>query len=174
MTDFSDSYVLSDTVLEAYIGADPRAEAVALKAAAAATQEWYCQRATKIIDSIPFKGQTYYDIGTDTGEQERQFPRWIDGIVHDETDTGDGAEVPQAVIDACCEEAIALYAHYADSDGLARSSMQQQGVKAYSLGGGYSETFGPAGSDKHHGLRSQEAYDLLVGYIAGAVELSWS
>ena len=61
-----------------------------------------------------------------------------------------------------------------EPESFAAWALQKQGVKAYSLGGGYSETFGPAGSDKHHGLRSQEAYDLLAGYIAGAVELSWS
>jgi hypothetical protein len=164
------SYV-SIAELEAYIGSDPRAAAIALKAAADATQLWYCQRATRIIDAIPFKGQTYYDIGDGDNEQERQFPRWIDGVAHDETDTGDGAEVPQAVKDACCEEAIALYSHYSSTDEQERLNLQAQGVKAYSLGGGYSETFGLSGSAKQKGLNSKEAYDLLRGYISGSVEL---
>lgn len=166
MTDFSDSYVLSDTVLEAYIGADPKVEAVALKAAVAATQEWYCRRATKIIDALPLRGIKYLTDGT----QARQFPRqYREGYDMNEI-TGE-AEVPQAVIDACCEEAIALYAHYADSDGLARSSLQKQGVKTYSLGGGYSETFGPSNDDKHYGLRSQEAYDLIAKHIARSIPI---
>jgi hypothetical protein len=164
------SYV-SIAELEAYIGADPRAAAIALKAADNATQLWYCQRATRIIDAISFKGQTYYDIGDGYNKQERQFPRWIDGVAHDETDTGDGAEVPQAVKDACCEEAIALYSHYSSSDEQERMALQAQGVKAYSLGGGYSETFGLSGSAKHKGLHSKEAYDLLKGYISGSVDL---
>jgi hypothetical protein len=174
MTAFTDSYVISDTVLEAYIGADPRAAAVALKALAAESQAWYCQKATRIIDSLPFKGQTYYDIGTGTEHQERQFPRWIDGTAYNETSTGDGAEVPQDIIDACCEEAIALYAHYADTDHQERLDLQAQGVKSYSLGGGYSETFGLSGNVKQKGLLSREGYGLLKGYISGAVELTFS
>ena len=50
-------------------------------------------------------------------------------------------------------------------------NLQAQGVKAYSLGGGYSETFGLSGSAKQKGLHSKEAYDLLRGYISGAAEL---
>ena len=50
------SYV-SIAELEAYIGADPRTAAIALKAAADATQLWYCQRATRIIDAIPSKAR---------------------------------------------------------------------------------------------------------------------
>jgi len=50
-TPFTDIYIETDAELEALIGADPRAAAVALKALAAAAQEWYCQEATR---RIPF------------------------------------------------------------------------------------------------------------------------
>lgn len=169
-TSFSGSYILTDAILEAYIGADPRAAAIALKALAAASQEWYCQRATKAIDALSFKGQTYYDIGTGENEQERQFPRWIDGQAYAETDSGDGAEVPQEVIDACCEEAIALYAFYSDSDRTDRKTMKDDGVQNYNLGGVYSEALGKSHLDKH-GLMSSEARRLLSGYLSGSVEM---
>jgi len=60
-TPFTDSYIETDAELEALIGADPRASAIALKALAAASQEWYCQEATRRIDSLPLRG-TKYDI----------------------------------------------------------------------------------------------------------------
>jgi hypothetical protein len=49
-TSFTSSYVLTDAVLEAYIGADPRAGSITFKALAAASREWYCQAATRAID----------------------------------------------------------------------------------------------------------------------------
>ena len=171
-TSFINSYVLTDAVLEAYIGADPRAAAIALKALAAANQEWYCQRATKIIDGLSLKGRTYYDIGEGTDEQQRQFPRWIDHVAHDYDDENGVAQVPQAVIDACCEEAIALYAFYADSDRTDRKTMAEDGVQNYNLGGVYSETLGKSHAVKHS-LMSSEAKRLLAGYIAGAVEMTF-
>ena len=163
MTDtaFSDSYIETDAELETLIGSDPRTAAVALKAASADTQKWYCQAATKAINRLPLRGRKYARDGT----QDLQFPREYmtpDGWFPDNDEEGTVA-VPQAVIDACLEEAIALYAHYSSSDAQSRADLQDQGVKAYSLGGGYSETFGPSGAK--HGLKSSTAYDLLARYI---------
>lgn len=56
---FSDGYIETDAILEAMIGSDPRTAAVALKAAAAATQCWYCQEATRHIDRLILAGQKY-------------------------------------------------------------------------------------------------------------------
>ena len=83
-TPFTDSYIESDAELETLIGADPRAAAVALKALAAASQEWYCQEATRHIDQLPLRG-TKYDIDVVAGvpDQPRAFPRIIDGITCD-------------------------------------------------------------------------------------------
>lgn len=46
-TPFNDSYIETDAILAAMIGANPSASAVALKALAAASQAWYCQEATR-------------------------------------------------------------------------------------------------------------------------------
>lgn len=51
-TEFVGSYIETDAELETLIGTDPRAAAIALKAAAAATQAWYCQEATRRIAEI--------------------------------------------------------------------------------------------------------------------------
>lgn len=134
--------------------------------------DWYLREAAKIIDGLPLKGRTYYEIGDGADEQERQFPRWIDGVAHDYDDESGVARVPQAVIDACCEEALALYLFYADSDRTDRKTMAEDGVQNYNLGGIYSETLGKSHVAKH-GLMSSEAKRLMSGYIAGAVELTF-
>lgn len=182
-TSFSKSYVLTDAILEAYIGANPKAAAIALKALAAASQEWYCREATRIIDNLPLKGVTYYEFTTsltpESGQQNRQFPRVIDGIAFGWVPSTSLPEVPQEVIDACCEEAIALYEIYNSSDKTTRLSLQRQGVISASYSG-TSETYAqnPSGSisgagNRYKGLMSKEAYDLLKGYIAGAIEATF-
>ena len=96
-TSFADSYIETDAELETLIGSDQRASAEALKAAAAASQAWYCQEATRHIDQMPFRGCKYeYD-------QDREFPRIIDGVVVSDEDQN--AVVPDAVERACMEEA---------------------------------------------------------------------
>ena len=138
-TTFTSSYVLTDKVLEDYIGSSPIAAAIALKTLAAATQMWYCQRATKNIDNLPLKGYKYADDTT----QPRAFPRIpdraaqmipFDSEINYQSEE-DYSTVPQEVIDACCEEAIALYAFYADSDNEDRKALIDQGVQSYSMGG---------------------------------------
>jgi hypothetical protein len=172
MTDisFSDSYVLTDAILEAYLSNDPRAEAIALKAAAATSQAWYCQKATKTIDSLPLRGRRYMQ----DGSQVRQFPRAYrtdSGWIPDHTDAGLPA-VPQAVIDACCEEALSLYDIYSTPDRLERHKLQKEGVISASYSG-TSESYSssPSGAisgsaNRFSGLMSKEAFDLLKRYIA--------
>lgn len=101
------------------------------------------RQATKAIDRQPLKGKK-----TDAG-QELAFPRYPD------------TEVPEAVKEACCEEALAIL----ESGNSQRRKLQQEGVQSFSLGN-MSETFA-AGAGK--GLLSQEAKELLRPWLLGGV-----
>ena len=102
--------------------------------------------ATRAIDRTPLKGvKASYD-------QANQFPRYPD------------AEVPQAVKEACCEEALAIL----EIGNSQRRKLQQEGVQSFSLGN-MSETFA-AGAGK--GLLSQEAKELLRPWLLGAVNIT--
>jgi hypothetical protein len=153
-----EAYVLvSDANI--YFAGDPRA--TAFLALTTAEKIWYLKRATKTIDGLPLRGRKYLRDGT----QARQFPReYREG--YDMNESTGLAEVPQAIEDACCEEALALYLFYADTDRSERKTMKEDGVKSYSLGGDYSENLGGSNSDKHNGLLSSEAYNLLSKHIA--------
>ncbi len=129
-TTFSDSYIGTDTELETMIGSDPRTAAVALKAAAAATQAWYCQEATRRIDSMMLRGCKY------DPDQALEFPRIIDGVTVGNADQD--AEVPTPVLWACLEEAMTIIV--AGSSG-GRQALQAQGVASYQIPGIISETF---------------------------------
>lgn len=123
--------------------------------------DWYLREAAKIIDRLPLRGRKYQLDGT----QERQFPRqYREG--YDRNELTGVAEVPQNVLDACCEEALAIYLFLSDSDRTDRKTMSEDGVKNYNLGGVYSETLSASNSDKHRGLLSSEAYQLLEKHIA--------
>ena len=155
-TSFTDSYIETDAELEALIGSDPRVAAAALKAAAAATQAWYCQEATRHIDQMPLRGCKYeYD-------QDLDFPRIIDGVVVGDEDQN--AVVPDDVERACMEEAIAIY--QAGTDGGLRA-LQEQGVSAMSIGGKLSYSF--VGGASQSGLLSATAKRLLRRYTGAAV-----
>ena len=130
-TTFSDSYIETDAELETLIGSNPKTAAVALKAAAAATQEWYCQEATRHIDQMPLRGTKYeYD-------QDLEFPRIIDGVIVGDEDQN--AVVPDLVKRACLEEAMAIYSNASGG----RRKLQEVGVQSYTIGGKLSETFRP-------------------------------
>ncbi len=172
-TTIADSYIITDAIFETYLTDDPRPSAIALKAASAATQGWYLKRATKAIDNLPLKGVTYYELTTDTppgdGRQNRQFPRWIDGQCYGWENDDSLPEVPQEVLDACCEEAIAIY----ERINSQRLQNQREGVQSQSIAGS-SVTYVPNAASRYHGLLSKDAYDLLKGFIAGAIELQFS
>jgi hypothetical protein len=171
-TEFSDSYIETDAELEALIGVDPRAAAVALKALAAASQCWYCQEATRRIDQLPLRG-TKYDIDVVAGvpDQPRAFPRIIDGTACDWNSSTSLAIVPSDVKRACVEEAIALYAEQS-AGGTSRASLQEAGVASYQIPGIISETFRPgSGSASQMGLQSSSSYRLLSKYIARSVPI---
>jgi hypothetical protein len=167
--DIADSYV-TIAEAEAYFEDDPRAEDFLDE-----DITWYLIRATKRIDALPLKGTTYYDLvaGTpDDGQQNKQFPRYIDGVGYGRGEDTDEATVPQEVEDACCEEALAIYLHLQDPMAQAVEKMQARGATAASIGGEGSETWQKGARQIRHGLKSEDAYELLKGYIAGAVECS--
>jgi len=169
-TSFSDSYVLTDAILEAYLTDDPRAAAIALKAASASAQAWYCKEATRTIDALPLRGRKYQRDGT----QDRQFPREYqtpEGWWPDTNEADGSVEVPQAVIDACCEEAVAIYDRETTSaDRKTRSDLIRQGVTHVSYSS-TSETYAIGTADRLKGLESKRAYDLLAKYILRSVPI---
>lgn len=170
-TAITDSYIVTRELALAYFAGDPRAAAFI---ATPATMDWYLRRATKIIDNLPLKGTTYYYfVFSDPiagQQQDRQFPRYIDDMCYGWNTNTILPEVPQEVLDACCEEALALYLAQINTDESERDSLKKAGVTSFSLGGGYSESFGASDSDKHKGLLSPDAWRMLGGYIAGAIE----
>jgi hypothetical protein len=99
--------------------------------------------AAKAIDRQPLSGRK-----TDLA-QEMAFPRYPD------------TEVPEAVKDACCEEALAIL----ESGNSQRRKLQREGVQSFMLGN-MSETYAPGTG---RGLLSQEAKELLKPWLLGAV-----
>lgn len=154
-TPVSNSYIETIEAAESYFANDPRA--AAWLALTDDQKAWYLVRATKIIDALPLRGHKYQLDGT----QELQFPReYRDG--YDMNELTGVAEVPQAVLDACCEEALAIYLQGTSG----RRAMQEQGVKSFSIGGKLQETFADGAANKYHGLLSADAYRLISKYIA--------
>jgi len=163
-TEFSDSYIETDAELEALIGADPRASAVALKALAAASQEWYCAEATRHIDQLPLRGTKYdNDIVAGVPDQPLAFPRIIDGTACDWNSSTSLAIVPPDIKRACMEEAIALY-QYQDSPDMA---YQEMGIKQLQLGtgAGFSVTY--SGSLTVISIMSTRAKQIMRRYMGG-------
>jgi hypothetical protein len=161
------SYIETIEDATAYFSGDPRAVAFL---ALDEDMAWYLQRATKIIDNLPLKGTTYWQLTTDAtpgaGEQNRQFPRFIDGVAYGWDIGSSLPEVPQEVLDACCEEALGIYLRH----DTQRLQNQREGVASQSISGS-SETYVLGVANRYHGLLSKDAYDLLKGFIAGAIEM---
>jgi hypothetical protein len=110
-----------------------------------ADKEKALRQATKKINRQLLKGRK----ATDT--QELDFPRYPD------------TEVPEAVKEACCEEALALL----ERGNSQRRKLQQEGVQSFTLGN-MSETYAPGGG---RGLLSQEAKELLRPWLLGSVNI---
>lgn len=102
--------------------------------------------ATKAIDRQPLRGRK-----TDTS-QAMAFPRYPD------------TEIPQAVKEACCEEALALL----ERGNSQRRKLQQEGVQSFTLGN-LSETYAAGAGG---GLISQEAKELLKPWLMGVVNIT--
>jgi hypothetical protein len=177
MTAFANSYVTTDTILEAYIGTDPRAAAVALKTLAATSQEWYVQKATTLIDGLNYAGYEYLDpqVQAWTNGNVKRFPRkydWPKSVSPWGASTSvdafgyayDSASVPQPVIDACCEQAIAIYDEINDVDLVLRRKLQKSGVSSVGFRG-RSESYVAGATDFYQGL-CQEAYKKLRPFIS--------
>lgn len=130
--------------------------------------EWYLQEATRHIDQLTLAGQKYDpDIVAGVAVQALQFPRIIDGVTCDWNDSTDLPVVPQAVKDACLEEALAIFSQGAGG----RRDLQEQGVASYQIPGIISETFRPGAATRLGGLRSADAHRLLKTYIARSVPI---
>ncbi len=127
----ADEYFAGRLHAESWSGADSETKEKALK------------QATKEIDRQPLTGRKTTD------NQALAFPRYPD------------EEIPEAVKEACCEEALALL----ERGNSQRKKLQQEGVQSFSLGN-MSETFA-VGAGK--GLLSQEAKELLKPWLLGSV-----
>ena len=110
------------------------------------TKEKALKQATRAIDRQLLRGRKT------NPEQELAFPR------HPDT------EVPEAVKEACCEEAFVIL----ESGNSQRRKLQQEGVQSFSLGN-MSETY-TVGAGK--GLSSQEAKELLKPWLLGTVNIT--
>ena len=110
------------------------------------TKEKALRQATKTIDRQLLRGRKT------NPEQELAFPRYPD------------TEVPEAVKEACCEEALALL----ERGNSQRRKLQQDGVQSFTLGN-MSESYA-AGAGK--GLLSQEAKELLRPWLLGAANIT--
>ena len=173
-TTFSSSYIVTDTELETLIGGDKRASAVALNAAIAADQAWYCQEATRHIDALPLRGSRYEEKYIENGAQKDtdedglvqvlEFPRIIDGVVVEWDYGTDLPIVPADVKRACLEEALAIY-QAGTSGGL--KDLQEQGVQSMSVGGKLSYSFvAGAGSGP---LLSAAARRIMRRYVGAEI-----
>jgi len=131
------------------------------------------EEATRRIDSLPLRGKRYEDKYIKNGTQKDtnsdgltqtlEFPRYIDGVICD-WDAGTKLPiVPNQVLWACLEEAIAILA--AGSGSL--KDLQEQGVSSMSIGGKLSYTF-VAGAG-NSGLQSAAAKRYMRKYIGAEV-----
>lgn len=170
--DLSDlSYITTTADFEDRLEDDPRTSAIALRAAATATQEWYLVRATKNIDQLPFVGVK--SVSTQALEHPRKIlvnpeteSPWGDDIESDDYGYKADEAVPECVKAATVEEAIALYSAYGGSSEVNEAALQAAGVSSFSLGK-LSMSFVPGSGSRYGSLHSKEAYDLLLdsGYI---------
>ena len=111
-----------------------------------ADKEKALKQATRAIDRQLLRGRKT------NPEQGLAFPRYPD------------TEVPEAVKEACCEEALAIL----ERGNSQRRKLQQEGVQSFTLGN-MSETYAPGGG---RGLLSQEAKELLRPWLLGGVNIT--
>lgn len=136
----SGSYCTIEEANEYFTG---RLHAEVWEQADESTKEKALRQATRAIDRQLLRGRKT------NPEQELAFPRYPD------------TEVPEAVKEACCEEALAML----ERGNSQRRKLQQEGVQSFSLGN-MSETY-VAGDGS--GLLSQEAKELLRLWLLGSV-----
>lgn len=105
--------------------------------------------ATRAIDRLTLKSRKA------DPAQALAFPRYPD------------EEIPQAVKDACCEEALALI----ERGNSQRRKLQAEGVISTTVGN-VSETYAEGGGAAARGLLSLEARELLRPWLLGAVNIT--
>jgi hypothetical protein len=143
-------------------------------AAASATKIAALQHATSNIDALPFSG--YKQSETQVNQFPRMYfyePNSYSPYTSTNIETnlnGDCVEIdtPSDVLLACALEALALIDYYATSTAAKRKTLQDQGVKSYSIGP-LSETFGSTSAVSSGGMKSSEAYQLLEKYLENSV-----
>lgn len=119
-------------------------------------------QATKKIDRLNLRG---YKV--DEYNQTLQFPRIYQYTP--KQDLGlDTDDVPQSVLDAVCEEALALITKLTNTSTGLREELQAQGVKSISFGDA-SETYSTSRVTNQTKLLSQEAKTLLRPYIQSII-----
>ena len=148
---------ITDDDADDYFGT--RTDAALFVAADADIQTDALHMATQAINNLPLKG---WKCNPET--QVNQFPRYIPlargGYF------GDGVTVPQAVIDACCEEALEIFTNGTKK----RLVLQNQHVLSMKMGD-LSETYEPQADVPT--LTSKRARDLMAPFIArGGIPLA--
>ncbi len=136
------SYIDIDGADEYFAG---RLHAESWSGADSETKEKALRQATREIDRQPLTGRKAAD------DQALAFPRYPD------------TEAPEAVKEACCEEALALL----ERGNNQRRKLQQEGVESFTIGD-LREAYSPGAGT---GLLSPEARDLLRRWLAGAVSI---
>lgn len=168
----TDSYILTNEIGQAYFANDPRASAIAFLALTNDQQGWFFKAATKAIDRINWQGLKLLNT------QARQFPRkfyfspdeifpwgWVNVLVDPYGYGYVSADMPQYVLDACCEEALTLYDEATDMDLNLRRKLQNSGVSGVGFRG-RNESYVAGGRNMNKtGLRSYEADKLLIDYL---------
>ena len=134
-----------------------RADAALFVAASSPIQTNSLHFATVAINCLPLKG---WKAIPET--QVNAFPRYIPlargGFM------GDGATVPQAIIDSCCEEALEIFT----TGNNSRRSLQDQNVTSFRVLD-LSETYAPPNGQPT--LTSRRARDMMRPFIAGGVPI---
>lgn len=160
-----DAYIDVEGANEYFNG---RLYAEAWEAASENDKEKALKQATRTIDRLPLKGRPAYD------DQLLAFPRslFVDGTMETSERRFDlppgwwtQSDIPQAVKDACCEEALALL----ERRNNQRRQLQDEGVTSFSIGN-LSESYKTDITIAKR-LHSDEAKDLLMPYIAGSVAI---
>lgn len=146
---------IDHTGADTYFGT--RLYAALFTAATDGDKESALHMATQAINCLPLKGWK-----ADPATQVNAFPRYVPlargGFM------GDGVTVPQAVIDACCEEALEIIT----TGNNSRRSLQDQNVESFRMLD-LSETFAPAAGQPT--LTSRMARQMMRPYIAAGVPI---
>jgi len=148
------------TVAEADIYFNDRLFSDAWFSSISADKQKALNMATRKINNVPFVG-----VKEDT-LQENAFPRCYrySAFLNQYEATFNGLNwycditVPQAIKDACCEEALALI----ETGTSERGKLQRDGVQSFSVGG-LSETY-KKGANKER-LKSLEAMQMLQPWL---------